>query len=147
MIEPFKPEHLEGVVFDFDESEKPQVGFMGDIRQRANLYNEHGITMSWFGDSGLLGVGGVVEFWRGCGEGWILLTPEGRRKPLALYKDMKFFVNYLFDNECYRRIQCSVLMGYKAAHRTVLKLGFVPEGMMYRYGPNGENFMRYARIG
>jgi len=45
-----------------------------------------------------------------------------------------------------KRIQTNVKADFKLGHRFAEWLGFEKEGLMKYYGPDGSNYIRYARI-
>jgi len=144
MIKAFLPEHMD----NFKEAENPDTrifGFMGNL---TNKYQDSGgITMSWFNDKGeLTGVGGAMPLWNGVGEVWLLVTEEGKKSPISLLKDSKWFIEYLLEKEGFHRLQCSIVCEFTAAHRFIASCGFVPEGIMAEFGPNREHFTRYVRF-
>lgn len=146
----FKPEHM--VNIEKADMDSKALEFIGDIDSRAEYYAQSGPAITMLEPSGdtatadfVLAIGGVIKYWEGVGEGWMMVSPEGRKKVFSLYKTVDSFLQACADNG-YHRIQTCVLVGYKDAHRLVMKLGFIPEGMMVNYGPNKENYIRYVRL-
>jgi len=132
----------------FERDDNPDSQLMGcvDTELSAQLYDK-GITMTWINGNGeILGIGGVLPFWKGSGEAWMSVSKEGRKNPLKLLKDTQWFLDYLFKKEGFRRIQCSIDYSYPTAHRFILRCNFIPESTMFNYGPNGEHFVRYVRF-
>jgi hypothetical protein len=119
-------------------------GFLGDLNKIT--VPEQSITISVFNDDKLLGIGGVLPFWAGVGEAWMLTTPEMKKCPMKALKDIQFYINYLFEHEGFKRVQANVVTSFTTAHRFIMKCGFSPEGIMPNYGPKGEHFTRYVRF-
>ncbi|MFH1230993.1 MAG: GNAT family protein [Planctomycetota bacterium] len=143
-IIPFKPEHMADI--EKKDINSGVLEFIGDIDSRAVIYANSGPAITMLKRNTLLAIGGVLQFWTGVGEAWMMVSPEGRKSGLALYRVMERFLNMGFEKYGFHRIQASVVNGYTEAHKVVLRLGFIPEGMMVQYGPNKENYVRYVRL-
>lgn len=143
MIKAFEQKHLDG--FHTDKNPDTQIfGFLGDLVKID--VPEQSITISVFNDEKLLGIGGVIPFWSGSGEAWMLATPELKTCPMKALKDIQFYLDYLFEKEGFKRIQANIVTSYITAQRFIMKCGFSPESIMPNYGPNGEHFTRYVRF-
>lgn len=121
--------------------------FIGDIDKRAGVYAQSGpaITMMDKRDN-VLAIGGVLQFWQGVGEAWMMVAPEGRKKKVALFKVMSNFFHDCFSNKLFHRIQASIITTHPEGHRVIMRLGFIPECMMIGYGPKQEDYVRYVRF-
>lgn len=140
-VVPFEPEHM--VNIDKSDVNSKVLEFLDDLDYRAECYAKAGPAITMLLGDTVLAIGGVLRLWPGVGEAWMMVAPEGRQRGVALYKTMKVFL----DNcEGFHRIQTSVLYGHSVAHRCIMQLGFIPEGMMVHYGPNKENYVRYVRF-
>ncbi len=146
MIEviPFKPEHM--VNIEKKDVDTNILAFIGEIDSRAEMYAKSGPTVTIMDGETILVIGGVIQFWPGVGEAWMMVSPEGRKQKLTLFKHMNGFLKYCFTECRFHRIQASILQSHKEAHKTVMRLGFIPEGMMVHYGPNMENYIRFVRF-
>jgi len=140
----FKPEHL--VNIKKEDLDARIITFLGNIDMRAEEYAKAGPAVSILDGETILSIGGVINFWPGVGEVWQMLSPEGRLKGLIVYRYMSDFVQRCFNEYGYHRIQASILYDHKEAHKSILRLGFIPEGMMVYYGPSKENYIRYAKV-
>lgn len=139
----FKTEHMKNIKKNLIDVQT--FAFLDDIDTRAKVYANMGPAISIILNDVVLGIGGVVKFWHGVGEAWMMISPEGKSKWLSLYKHMDGFLLSCI-NDGFHRIQASVLVSDRKAHKTVMKLGFIPEGMMIHYGPKKENYIRYVRV-
>lgn len=143
-IVPFKPEHM--VNIEKADIDADIMVFLGDIDLRAAGYARGGPAITMLSDEIVLAVGGVIQFWKGVGEAWMMVAPEGRKKSLSLYRYMDEFINICFLKYSFHRIQTSIVFGHNEAHKCIMRLGFMPEGMMVNYGPQKENYVRYVRF-
>ena len=97
----------------------------------------------WDGDQ-LLGVAGVARGWPGVGEAWAILTDAGRRKPIAVCRMVRDGLSLCARAGRFRRVHADVISTFARGCRWVEALGFKAECVLERYGPNGEDFIRYV---
>lgn len=116
-------------------------GWVGRLVDPA--FYERGPAFSGFLNGTLLGCAGVVPLWPGLGEAWIVLSPEGRRHR-AWYRAVARILPSIAASGRFRRIQADVVREFEAGRRFVERLGFKYEFTMPKYGPNGEDFVRYV---
>ncbi|MDD5348430.1 MAG: hypothetical protein PHT59_07445 [Candidatus Omnitrophica bacterium] len=140
----FRPEHLIGI--EKKDADSHVMMMLGDLDQRAEEYAKLGPAVTLIEDGRILAVWGVAALWKGVGEFWMLISPEGRGKWKALYEHSNGFLVTCKEKYGFHRIQAAVLQGNNRAHRCAIRFGFIPEGMMINYGPNKEHFVRYARF-
>jgi hypothetical protein len=147
----FKPEHLVNIKKEDIDAEV--LTFLGDIDERAIQYSQAGPAITLIEESEhfavsdeILAIGGCIHFWRGVGEAWMMVAPEGRIKKVALYKTMGEFVDKCFREYGFHRLQTTILFDHQEAHKCIMRMGFVPEGMMIHYGPRKENYIRYVKL-
>jgi hypothetical protein len=140
----FLPEHM--VNIEKEDQDSKVLEFIGNIDHRAEMYARLGPAISLFDGDTVLAVGGAIEFWNGSGEAWMMVSPDGRKKKLALYKTMHSFLDDCFSSGKFHRLQACILFSHKEAQKCAMRLGFIPEGMMIHYGPNKENYIRFVRV-
>jgi len=140
----FKPEHMIGI--EKDDPDTNILLFCGDLDKKAEYYAKAGPAITLMDEDKLLALGGVIKFWPGVGEAWMLVSPDGRNKWISVYRYMSAFLMSCFVKHGFHRIQASILDSNMIAHKCAFKLGFIPEGMMVHYGPRKENFVRYVRF-
>jgi hypothetical protein len=75
-------------------------------------------------DDKVLAVGGAHIMWFGAGEGWVLVSPDCLRTPAS-------FARHVDDDRAYRFAEW---------------LGFENEGIMRKYGVDGGDYYRMARV-
>jgi hypothetical protein len=143
-VVPFKPEHM--IDIEKADIDADILMFIGKMDSRAEFYAKAGPAITMIQNDTVLAIGGVIQFWQGVGETWMMVSPQGRLKALSLYKHMDGFLDTCFKDYGFHRIQASIVYDHKEAHKCIMRLGFVPEGMMVHYGPHKENYVRYARF-
>jgi hypothetical protein len=94
----------------------------------------------------VLGAAGLVPLWRGVAGGWLYASDELRARPVALHRAVLRALIAAERNLGLHRIQIAVHAEFGAAQAWAERLGFAPEGAMPGYGPNGDTYLRYARV-
>jgi len=105
---------------------------------------EVGIAYSGFWDGKLVAIAGIVCPWPGMGEAWAVLSiPDSPGCVLSINRHLRRIFGGMIRNMGLKRIQANVDVGSQVAIRWAEWLGFKQEGgIMRKYGPNGEDFLR-----
>ncbi len=140
----FNLEHVENI--KKDDLDSNIFSFIGDLSKIAIGYAAGGPAITLIDGDEVLACGGVLKFWRGVGEAWLMVSPRGRTQVISLYRYMESFLALCGTKWGFHRVQASVYEKHDIAHRCAFRLGFIPEGMMIAHGPNKENFVRYVRL-
>lgn len=94
----------------------------------------------------VIGCGGVARLWGRVGEAWTLFGAEIAEHPVWLHRTVRTMLRDIMDGMDLDRLQVNVLADSERNCRWVKRLGFRFEGLMERFGPNGEDYARYAMI-
>ena len=134
---PFAQEHVQHIKLMFDLSEDGRKALVEhkDIR---------GYTL--FEEDVVLGIGGVHNIWNGVGEAWLLLGKEAFARPKTVARHTVNMFDHMQEEYNYQRIQASIAVTDAKAKRFAEWLGFQNEGIMRKYGPDGSDYFRYARV-
>jgi hypothetical protein len=73
---------------------------------------------------------------------WGFVGTDCGKRMLQVHRAVKRFV----DAVQVRRIEATVLAGFKPGCRWMDLLGFEREGLMRCYGPDGADYYRYAKV-
>ena len=101
---------------------------------------------SLFDQDEVIGIGGIHNIWDHVGEAWLLLGKDAVTKPTSVARHTAYMFDYLQEEFDYKRIQASIAVTDKTAKRFAEWLGFQNEGVMKKYGPDGTDYYRYARV-
>lgn len=144
MIEkvPFKAEHLD--LFDGKIGEEWLLADF-DIKQLVSEFARRGSMFSFFADGKLFAIAGLMGMWRGVGEVWAAFAPGGERHIKIVHRTAKEVIEAALNNGFWR-IQTNAIAGFDKGIRWIERLGFVSEGVMRRYAPNGKDMIRYAIV-
>lgn len=117
-----------------------------DISREA-LSNEKDIVgYTLMDDDVILGMGGVHNMWDGVGEAWLVISEYGFDKPRTIAKWTNVMFDVVQEEYGYKRIQAAVSLKDNDALRFVKWMGFEEEGVMRKYGPDGSDYARYAKV-
>ena len=84
--------------------------------------------------------------WPGVGEAWLGATGLARHYPLFMARDLKGRMDECARQMGLHRVQCTVLASKPNSLRWARMLGFEPEGLMRKFGPQKEDFYRFAKV-
>jgi hypothetical protein len=95
----------------------------------------------------VIGAAGIVVFWRGVGEAWVVTTDELLRDhPMWFAKTTKRYMHHMISVLNLRRLQATVDASVDSNLSFIEFLGMQAEGAMLHYGPEGEDCIRYAWV-
>ena len=91
-------------------------------------------------------IGGVYGLWENVGEAWFMMSKYAYDMPRSAAKYSSLLLDHVEEENNLQRIQASVHADDKQAIRYVEWLGFENEGLMKKFGPDGSNYYRFARV-
>ena len=94
----------------------------------------------------VLAVGGAHIMWFGVGELWVLVSPEAKRRAAPFARYTKGVIDSILQEHKLRRMQASIHVEDQPAIRFAEWLGFKNEGVMRKYGVEGDDYYRMARV-
>lgn len=93
-----------------------------------------------------VGCGGVVLLWPGVGEAWSFAGDATSRTGLAFHRAVATGLEQIAGDHRLHRIQAACHANHNQGRRWLALLGFKEEGLMQHYGPQGHDFIRYAKV-
>ena len=93
-----------------------------------------------------IAAGGVFPLWDGVAEGWVLATKEIYKYPIFCAKHIKRRTEIIIKANNIKRLQTSVKADCDVALRFAKWMGLKEEGLMKSYGPDGSDFIRFAKV-
>ena len=127
-IEYVRQNPLEEAVKNYPEMFSPETSYAGLV------------------DGKIIAVGGVVLFWDGVGEAWLILTKDILDYKLTAYRHIREMVGLAIKHFKLRRLQITVRTDFERAVKMAEKIGFVREGLMIGYCPDGCDAYIYAMV-
>ena len=133
--------------FKIDDVLQVQLDYELGREGRCNLVEHPNIdAFTLEDDEEILAVGGAHILWPGVAEAWVLVSPSGKKhgRLFARYAKRRF-EGMLKENDI-KRMQATIHATDESGMRFVEWLGFEKEGLMRKYGLQGEDYVRLARI-
>jgi len=96
-------------------------------------------------DEEILACGGIIPFWKGVGEAWIVSSPLICKYPLFFAKTVWRKLNGLIVSMNLERVQTVIDAEHIVSCKWAERMGFVNEGLMKKY-IGGRDYIRYAWI-
>ncbi len=144
VIVPFENKHAEQILEQGLNSEFLEL--KPEHRKYAYFLKEVGMSFTGLVNNKPIAAGGVFYLWDGVAEGWVLATKEIYKYPIFCAKHIKQRTEIILKANKIKRIQTSVKADCDVALRFAKWLGFKKEGLMESYGPDGSDFVRFARV-
>ena len=144
VIVPFENKHAEQILEQGLNSEFLEL--KPEHRKYAYFLKEFGMWFTGLVNNKPIAAGGVFYLWDGVAEGWVLATKEIYKYPIFCAKHIKQRTEIILKANKIKRIQTSVKADCDVALRFAKWLGFKKEGLMESYGPDGSDFVRFARV-
>ena len=144
VIVPFENKHAEQILDQGLNSDLLEL--KPEHRKYAYFLKEVGMSFTGLVNDKPIAAGGVFHLWDGVAEGWVLATKDIYKYPVFCAKHIKQRTEIILKANKIKRLQTSVKADCDVALRFAKWLGLKEEGLMKRYGPDGSDFIRFARI-
>lgn len=138
-IEKYQAEHGEALISDGEVSWTTDVG-------QAKLLEKSNFSVTILQNDDPVMCSGIIDLWKGCGEGWFIAAKELLDYPVTLSRATKEVLHEEIVKTNYRRVQVNVRADWKVAIRFSQFLGFKEEGLMEKFGPEGADYLRMSII-
>ena len=121
------------------------IGSLDIILRALDVYSlpKHGVAYLDGGE--IHAVAGIVPLWEGVGEAWAIPTKHIGKRKIVIGRHFKNTFHMVANDLKMRRVQAAVKVGFDKAHRLVRFLDMEEEGLMKKYGPEGADYVRYAK--
>lgn len=140
----YKPEHIESIL-DGDMSKMARKSF-GMAEDIAHGLVAPGLAFTGLIDGYVIASAGIKPLWPGVGEAWIVASDNMPKKKLSVIKLIKENFDKMIQDNNFIRVQAGVRSDWLEAKRFAEFLGFEHEGIMRKYGPDGQDYFRMARV-
>ena len=144
VIVPFENKHAEQILDQGLNSDLLEL--KPEHRKYAYFLKEVGMSFTGLVNNKPIAAGGVFHLWDGVAEGWVLATKDIYKYPVFCAKHIKQRTEIILQANNIKRLQTSVKANCDVALRFAKWLGLKEEGLMKNYGPDGSDFIRFARI-
>jgi len=93
----------------------------------------------------VVAVFGITQKRKGIFECWSMIGNEVKRNPIEFYRTVKSLIKEYEEKLNIVRLEMTVKHNLRDACKFAASLGFDQEGLMRKYGLNGEDYFLYAR--
>jgi hypothetical protein len=97
-------------------------------------------------DGEIIASSGVVRQGWNRGEAWTLTGPLFYKYPKICIKAVKEYLQKIIEDEGLKRVQSLINVKHEWGDRWMKHLGFEKEGVLRKYGPEGDDYAIYSRI-
>jgi len=143
-IVPFQPNHLN--LIDFREDELNHIEHIPDY---LNYIVDNAIVdYSWtaIAQGKVICIFGIRYMWSGVAEAWLLTGHGIEKNSISLVKGARVLLDETIEEMQIRRLQIAVKSTNKTAYNFAKFLYFNVEGVMKKFGPDGEDYYLMTRI-
>ena len=138
IVDEFRAEHAVAILAQHDDPERWE--------EQAQIIEETGSALTVFIDNQPAMCVGIIDIWDGLGEVWIVVSNAIESRPVSVARGMRELLDGYFEQGGDRRIQSNVRADWATARRFAKFVGMKEEGLMPSFGPEGADYVRYAKV-
>ena len=104
--------------------------------------------MSWSAevDGKIVASAGLIPLWAGVAEAWMIAGNEVDRHTIKVGRQIRTMLDDVMWHRSIYRAQANIHCRFERAIRLAEWLGFENEGLMRRFGVEGADYFRYAKV-
>ena len=144
VIVPFENKHADQILEQGLNSDVLEL--KPEHRKYAYFLKEIGMSFTGLVNDKQIAAGGVFHLWDGVAEGWVLASKDIYKYPIFCAKHIKRRTEIIIKANNIKRLQTSVKADCDVALRFAKWMGLKEEGLMKSYGPDGADFIRFAKV-
>ena len=144
IIKPFKQEHADEIISYGMNSKLMEID--ASFKENRICLADKGNAYTLFANQKPVVAGGIYILWKGVAEGWVLANRNIFEIKLLACKEIKRRTDILCKKNNVKRLQTTVKYDFNTGIRFASWLGLKPEGIMRKYGPDGSDYYRMAKI-
>ena len=128
------------------EYEQDMIEFMGIDRfnSMVDIYSLNSKAFTAIKDGQVLCCGGVFKMWDKVGEVWIFSSEAMNENMFGMGRVILNCFKTQFEE--FDRVQAAVKKKFDKATRLAEFVGMQPEGILRKFGPDGEDYVMYGRV-
>jgi len=140
----FKKEHADYIISN--PMNDPLIQIQPQFKKYALFLEIPGMSFSATKDGKLIVSGGIGILWDNVAEGWVLATGDVWKNPIGIARHIKKKLDILTKTYKVKRLQTAVKADFVLGIKFAEWLGLQSEGLMKHYGPDGADYIRFAKI-
>jgi hypothetical protein len=137
-LKQFEVRHAEEAM----DGEEPVRGFYQYVAQM----RVEGMSWSAEVDGRIVASAGLVPLWKGVAEAWMLGSDDVGRHRIKVARQLRVMLDEVMWHRGIYRAQANIHHKFEKAIRLAEWLGFENEGLMRRFGIEGADYIRYAKV-
>ena len=104
--------------------------------------------MSWSVDDNgtIVASAGLIPLWRGVAEAWMIAGDDIGKHRVKVSRLIRTMLDDVMRQHEIYRAQANIHCRFERAIRLAEWLGFEQEGLMRRFGAEGDDYFRYAKV-
>lgn len=139
----FIPEHVSQIdIHDVYSGDLEVLRLQAPMIYQAN----NCFTVTLILDGKVAGVVGMAVAWPGVADAWTLLSKAACAHPMELHHCVSKIIRSYTKMLGVVRLSAASRASNAQGQRWLKALGFKPEGLMRKYGPDGSDWYLYARV-
>lgn len=125
---------------------------MGGVEPIPNFYQYvqqmrvQGLSWSVEVDGTIAASAGLVPLWAGVCEAWMIAGDDVAKHRIKVSRKMRTMLGDVMRQQGFYRAQANIHHKFERAIRLAEWLGFENEGLMRRFGVEGADYFRYAKV-
>ena len=144
-ILPFKAYHV--AQMDLREWDRKFLASAPDLASAsADYFEKNSMGFTGFAPEGIVGAGGLVKVFDTNWEAWVFTTPLFEKYGVRVGLLARKIVDNFFNSTSVLRIQAPIDSTHRHAMRFAEVMGLRREGILRKYGPEGQDFYMFARV-
>ena len=144
IIKPFRQEHADEIISYGMNNILMEID--ASFKENRICQADKGNAYTLFVENKPIVAGGIIILWQGVAEGWVMANQNIFEIKLLACKEIKNRTDELCKKNKIKRLQTTVKYDFNSGIRFASWLGLKPEGIMRRYGPDGSDYYRMAKI-
>jgi len=144
IVKPFKQEHADQIVSYGMNHKLMEID--ASFKENRICLSDKGNAYTLFVDKKPIVAGGIFLLWEGVAEGWVMASQNIYDVKFLAAKEIKKRTDELCQRNKVKRLQTTVKYDFSQGIRFASWLGLKPEGIMRKYGPDGSDYYRMAKI-
>jgi hypothetical protein len=89
---------------------------------------------------------GIVMWWKGVGEAWMIASPEAVKHKISFIKALKAGLEIIIKTYEMHRVESKVRVGFESAIRINEILGFKQDAVLKKFTPDGQDVILFSIV-
>lgn len=144
ILVPYQPHHID--LLELRDHDIGSLTCIGNSVESLKLLHKYGPAYTGIHNGEIVGIAGVVLFWKRVGEVWLVGSNKLTECKLSFHKSVIRGLSMVASGLGMHRMQGIVPIKYPNNIKWLEKIGFEYEGMLEKYGVDGSDCVIMKRI-